>query len=47
MNNDTDKTSLKGAVSRDFLSLVFFIIQLLLVPIGMHRNISNFFYNIR
>jgi hypothetical protein len=41
MNNENDKTI--GTVSRDFSSLVFFIIQLLLVPIGMHRNSFEFF----
>jgi hypothetical protein len=41
MNNADDKTSLKVTVSRGFLSL-FFVIQLLLVPKGMHKTISNF-----
>ena len=34
---------LKGTVSRDFLSPVFFIKQLLLVPIDMPRNDFEFF----
>ncbi len=34
---------LKGTVSRDFSRLVFFIKQLLLVPIGMPRNDFEFF----
>jgi hypothetical protein len=41
MSNENDKT--KGTVSRDFSSPVFFIIQLLLVPIVMHRNSFKFF----
>jgi hypothetical protein len=34
--------SLKGTVSRDFLSLVFFIKQRLLFPIGMPGNYFEF-----
>jgi hypothetical protein len=34
---------LKGTVSRDFSSPVFFIKQLLLVPKGMPRNDFEFF----
>ncbi len=33
----------KGTASRDFSSLVFFIKQLLLVPMGMPRNVFEFF----
>ncbi len=35
--------SLKGTVSRDFLTLFFFIKQLLLVPLDMPKKDFNFF----
>jgi hypothetical protein len=40
---DRALNEIKGTVSRDFLWLVFFIKQLLLVPIGMPRNDFEFF----
>ncbi len=41
------KRFVKGTVSRDFLSPVFFTKQLFLVPIGMPRNDFKFFSDIR
>jgi hypothetical protein len=40
-----DRSTIKGTVSRDFLTLVLFIKQLLLVPLDMPRNDYEYFHH--
>jgi hypothetical protein len=42
-NPNKKERSFKGTVSRDFLTLVFFIKQLLLVPLDMSKKDFEFF----